>query len=149
MALEELRMAVGELSRQRIRLHCRQCGSPVSKPIRETLETTTHPNSPGQYAWLYRVGCEASLRGQSRTDPEIGVLTLKRRDLDGSVLPLEHHPDRIGCCGFPGGTEPNIKCHGCGHWILVDIEDCQAPAMTAARTKEIELRPAPNEEPHR
>ena len=130
------------MTRQPMRLHCRQCGSPVSKPILEASETTTHPSSHGSYAWLYRVGREASVRGQTRTGPEAGVLTLKRRDLDGSVLPLEHHPDRLGCCGFPGGVEPNIKCHGCGHGILVDIPDCQASAMTAARTKEIELRPA-------
>lgn len=118
-----------EVIERTVQLHCRFCGSQVSKPLRETLETVTHPSSPGYYAWFHR------------SDSEAGVLTLKRQDLSGSVLPLEHHPDRIGCCGFPGGSKPNIKCHGCGNWVLVDIEDCQAPRMTAARTKEVEIRP--------
>ena len=128
------------MTRPRVRLHCRFCGSPVSKPLLETSESAIRTPDAGTYTWLYRVGCEVSRQGQQRTDPEVGVLRFKRRDLDGSVLPVVHHPDRIGCCGFPGGTEPNIRCHECGHWILVDIEDCQAPRMTAARTKEIELR---------
>ena len=130
-----------QVTRRRARLHCRSCGSPVSKPLVEATESRSGLPVAGTYVWLYRVGPEVSRQRRRLAGPDVGILRIKRRDLDGSVLPLEHHPDRVGCCGFPGGTEPNIRCHACGHWVLVDIEDCQAPAMTAARTNEIEVRP--------
>lgn len=129
---------------QLYRLHCRSCGSVLTRPMREYHPRAVSNRGCFRYGRSIAPGTEMRptqvdvLPGDAQVTDNAVFFSLA--ELDGAAIPLTWNTSSEGCCGPEARAGANVMCHGCGSWALFFNETCYSPSFYAGRPEEVELR---------
>lgn len=131
------------MSEDLFRIHCRQCGSPLTRPLRERRPGAITSEHVGWFRYGHSIQPSGGKGWLAPIEVVPGdaanAIYFSSGDLASAALP--HRYKSAGCCGPEARHGPNLLCHGCGAWALLYNESCYSRHFVAGRLDEIELRP--------